>query len=276
MTLVLGFAAVNTGNNLIYLLVSALLGFMAVSGLLGQQNLKQLMVDLRPPEEMYAGHPTLLRVRVRNQRRYLPGFLLQLNLGGDNALLPVVEAGGERGVSLPLTPVGRGYQSLPHLWVSSRFPINFFIRSRRLPDSPRFLVFPAPRQASLPVHEGPGRSDTSTDIPQPGLTGELQSITDYRGLEPLKDIHWKLSARHDDLKVKRFSRQQRQPVLLDPRQVTGRDLDERLGRCCFLINQMIANQQPVGLQLVDRTILPDVGKTHRLRLLQELALYDQG
>jgi len=35
----IGFAAVNTGNNLLYLLVSALLGFMAVSGVLGKWNL---------------------------------------------------------------------------------------------------------------------------------------------------------------------------------------------------------------------------------------------
>ena len=39
LTLLLGFAAVNTGNNLLYLLVSALLGFMAVSGILGRLNL---------------------------------------------------------------------------------------------------------------------------------------------------------------------------------------------------------------------------------------------
>ncbi|PLX76004.1 MAG: hypothetical protein C0615_07340, partial [Desulfuromonas sp.] len=54
LTLLLGFAAVNTGNNLLYLLVSALLGFMAVSGLIGRYNLARLRVDFLPPPEIYA------------------------------------------------------------------------------------------------------------------------------------------------------------------------------------------------------------------------------
>jgi hypothetical protein len=33
LTLLTGFAAVNTGNNLLFLVVSALLAFMAVSGI---------------------------------------------------------------------------------------------------------------------------------------------------------------------------------------------------------------------------------------------------
>ena len=47
----LGFAAVNTGNNLLYLLVSALLGFMSVSGVLGKWNLGRVEVRYLPPDE---------------------------------------------------------------------------------------------------------------------------------------------------------------------------------------------------------------------------------
>ncbi len=55
MTLLLGFAAVNTGNNLLYLLVSALLGFMAVSGILGRWNLARLSLRCLPPDELFDG-----------------------------------------------------------------------------------------------------------------------------------------------------------------------------------------------------------------------------
>ncbi|NIQ94316.1 MAG: hypothetical protein GWN87_08975, partial [Desulfuromonadales bacterium] len=55
LTLLLGFAAVNTGNNLLYLMVSALLGFMAVSGLIGRYNLARLRVEFAAPPEIYAG-----------------------------------------------------------------------------------------------------------------------------------------------------------------------------------------------------------------------------
>jgi hypothetical protein len=72
MTLLLGFAAVNTGNNLLYLLVSALLGFMAVSGVLGRWNLAGLGVRIEVPDEIYDGVPTLLTVRLANRKRLLP------------------------------------------------------------------------------------------------------------------------------------------------------------------------------------------------------------
>lgn len=275
MTLLLGFSAVNTGNNLLYLLVSALLGFMAVSGLLGQQNLNRLNVEIVQPEEAYAGHSTLIRVRILNRRRWLPGFLLRLEIPEGSALFPVIEAGGELSRPLPLSPERRGYQRLPSIWVSSHFPINFFVRARRLPDQPEFLVLPAPQNCPLDIAEGDNVAGASRDLSQLGSTGELQSISDYHGLEPLKDIHWKLSARNDELKVKRLSSQGQQPVMLDPDAIPGTNLEERLGRSCYLINRLMRNQQPVGLRLGNREISPALGKPHRLRLLRELALYDQ-
>ena len=275
MTLMLGFSAVNTGNNLLYLLVSALLGFMAVSGLLGQQNLSRLGLEIVPPEESYAGHPTLLQIRLVNQRRWLPGFLLRLELLDEGALFPVVEAKGHLSRSLLLTPDRRGYQSLPPISVSSHFPINFFVRSRRLPEQLKFLVFPAPQNCPLNHIGGDDVSGSARDLQQLGLTGDLQSISNYHGTEPLKDIHWKLSARHDELKVKRLSIQGQQPVMLDPELVPGMNLEERLSRSCYLINRLMRNQQPVGLRLGSKEISPSLGKPHRHRLLRELALYDQ-
>ena len=275
MTLLLGFSAVNTGNNLLYLLVSALLGFMAVSGLLGQQNLNRLAVDLVPSEEIYAGHSTLIGIRLLNRRRWLPGFLLRLELPSGSALYPVIEAGG--GLSRPLTlhPIRRGYQVLPPVWISSHFPINFFVRSRRLTDQPGFLVLPAPRNCPISIVPGAEISGAAGELQQLGTTGDLWSISDYHGNEPLKDIHWKLSARHDDLKVKRLSVQGQQPVLLDLDTIPGIDLEERLGRSCYLVNRLMRNQHPVGLRLGDTEIAPSLGKQHRLRLLRELAVYDQ-
>jgi len=275
MTLLLGFSAVNTGNNLLYLLVSALLGFMAISGLLGQQNLSRLNVDIVQPEEAYSGHPTLIRVRMLNRRRWLPGFLLRLDFTKGRILFPVVEASGELSRPLTLTPERRGYQAFPPIWVSSHFPINFFVRARRLPEQPEFLVLPAQQNCPLDFAEGDNVYGASRNLSRLGSTGELQSISDYNGQEPLKDIHWKLSARNNELKVKRLSSQGQQPVMLDPETVPGNNLEERLGRSCYLINRLMRNQQPVGLRLGNREIAPALGKHHRLRLLRELALYDQ-
>ncbi|MDT8421395.1 MAG: DUF58 domain-containing protein [Desulfuromonadales bacterium] len=272
MTLLLGFSAVNTGNNLLYLLVAALLGFMAISGLLGQQNLKGVRAEIVLPEEIYAGVPTLVSARIWNRRRWMPGFLLRLELPDGGALFPVVESGGELSRPLPLTPVRRGWQELPPLRVSSCFPVGFFVRSRQLHAQPDVLVFPPQLRCSTALACGEWQDDDSPALPRYGTSGELQSIGDYQGVESPRDIHWKLSARHDNLKVKRLGNEGRKPLWLDPAQIAGKDLEERLGRCCYLVNHLLGQHQPVGLRLPDKTIAPGLGPSHRLRLLRELAL----
>ena len=104
----LGFAAVNTGNNLIYLLVSALLGFMAISGILGKWNLSKITISCTPPEEVYDGLPTLFSINLENNRRWLPVFLMEVALGEKVVLFPLVDPGQSKSKSLEAVLNGRG------------------------------------------------------------------------------------------------------------------------------------------------------------------------
>jgi hypothetical protein len=59
ITLVLaaGIVAVNAGNNLLYLVVAALLAVLALSGWLGQRNLGGIGLRLNASGEAWAGRP---------------------------------------------------------------------------------------------------------------------------------------------------------------------------------------------------------------------------
>ena len=59
MVVALGVAAINTGNNLLYLLVSLVLGLIVVSGVLSEQTMRGLRLTGAVPEEIYAGRPAL-------------------------------------------------------------------------------------------------------------------------------------------------------------------------------------------------------------------------
>ncbi|MCW9049740.1 MAG: DUF58 domain-containing protein [Deltaproteobacteria bacterium] len=276
MTLLLGFGAVNTGNNLLYLMVSALLGFMSVSGLLGHWNLKKLQLKLEPPDEIYDGLETLVRVHVINQRHWLPAFLLDLSFNdtyqqrGHLALLKQQE---HKGVAVPVTFIGRGDHRQHRLTVSSTFPINFFIRHRHLDLHQTITVFPCP----ISCHNR-GESDLqppqgAQDNPLRGYEGDISRIGDYIGGEPLKMIHWKLSARHDSLKIKELSNQQQPPVEINPLALPGHNLELQLSCASYLINDLMRRHQPVGLKLAPQWIAPDLGAAHKIRLLKELARY---
>jgi uncharacterized protein (DUF58 family) len=273
VTLLLGFAAVNTGNNLLYLMVSALLGFMAVSGVLGRWNLAHLALRCSAPEEVYDGVPTLLGIELVNRRRRLPACLLEVSLAGEQVFFPLVGPGGGERKLLPATLHGRGFQHLPAMEVRSRFPVNFFVRRLTIAVADPVLVFPAPRPCPAAAPADPATPRGSVPHQRRGAEGEVSRIGEYRGGEPLKMIHWKLSARHDQLKVKELSATAQTPVVLDLATLPGAGLEARLRCASWLVGQLLRAGRPVGLRAGAIEIVPDCSRPHKLRLLKALALH---
>ena len=78
VTLVIGIAALNTGNNLLYIVVAAMLAAILVSGIVSALVLRNLEVDIRMPEHVFAGRPVVGRIVVRNPRRFLPAFSIRV------------------------------------------------------------------------------------------------------------------------------------------------------------------------------------------------------
>ncbi len=82
----IGIAALNTGNNLLYIIVSALLAAVLVSGIASAMVLRDLELDVRLPEHVFAGRSTPGKIVVRNRSRWLPSFSIQVvSLKGENS-----------------------------------------------------------------------------------------------------------------------------------------------------------------------------------------------
>ncbi len=77
-TLLIGIAALNTGNNLLYIVVAAMLAAIIVSGIVSAIVLRDLQLDVRLPEHVFAGRPVLGRIQLRNPRRRLPSFSIHV------------------------------------------------------------------------------------------------------------------------------------------------------------------------------------------------------
>ncbi|HIJ96501.1 MAG TPA: DUF58 domain-containing protein [Desulfuromonadales bacterium] len=273
MTLLLGFAAVNTGNNLLFLVVSGLLAFMSVTGYVGMLNIKQLLPELIPPPEVYAGTQAGFRLRVSNTKRHIPSFLIRMesghSLGGVVPFVPRSQA-AERPVTF-LFP-RRGKVTLDPVRISSNFPVNFFTRFWMFDLQQQLIVFPA--LLPLSADDGPPSdvSGASRCVDQRGQEGELERIASYSGREPFKTIHWKLSARGDDLLVKQFGSQSAPPLHVDLDSMPGSTLEERISQAAWLVKRW-SMQRPVSLMLEQTHIPAGMGAQHERHLLTELALY---
>jgi len=78
VTLVIGIAALNTGNNLLYIVVAAMLAAILVSGIVSAWVLRWLELDVRLPEHVFAGRIVQGRIVLRNPRRWLPSFSVRV------------------------------------------------------------------------------------------------------------------------------------------------------------------------------------------------------
>lgn len=273
MTLLLGFAAVNTGNNLLFLIVSGLLAFMSVTGYVGMLNIKRLKPELIPPAEVYASTPATFCLRLTNAKPHLPAFLIRVDtVKQQGGLVPFVAGGRSAEQPVSLLFPKRGRTALAAVRVSSAFPVNFFTRFWTFDLQQPLIVFPA----LLPLQEFGG------DSTEPGITaqqhqrgheGELEGINRYSGREPFKLIHWKLSARADDLLVKEFGGQSAAPLTVDLSALPGRNLEECISQAAWLVVRWVM-ERPVGLVYGTHVLAPAIGRQHGRMLLTELALYD--
>ena len=78
ITLVIGIAALNTGNNLLYIIVAAMISAILASGIVSAMVLRGLELDVRMPEQVFAGRSVLGRVIVRNPSKWRPSFSVRV------------------------------------------------------------------------------------------------------------------------------------------------------------------------------------------------------
>jgi uncharacterized protein (DUF58 family) len=78
ISVVIGIAAINTGNNLLYVIVAALLSAILVSGIASALVLRSLTLDVHLPEHVFAGRPMLARLLLENTSSWLPSFSVRV------------------------------------------------------------------------------------------------------------------------------------------------------------------------------------------------------
>jgi uncharacterized protein (DUF58 family) len=78
LTLLVAVAALNTGNNLLYIVVATMLASVLASGVVSTVNLRDLEVEASIPQHVFAQQPAVARLRVRNPRRWLAALSLRV------------------------------------------------------------------------------------------------------------------------------------------------------------------------------------------------------
>ncbi|MEP7352740.1 MAG: DUF58 domain-containing protein [Acidobacteriota bacterium] len=217
--LLVAIAAFLSANNLLFLILAAMLSTFLVSGFIGGLGLAGLELDLSLPAHASAGRDIYARVQIRNVKRWLPSFsihLSMLHVAGPPepvAYFPVIPGAGQVEQSIQMRFEQRGAYEERSFEVSTRFPFGFTERRETVTIRHEVLVYPC-------LDPQPGFAQLlSTVRGEIGTTSrgrgtELYRIRPYEAMESSRHVDWKATAHTGQLQVREFAEEQDRSVLI--------------------------------------------------------------
>jgi len=255
--IIIGFAAWNNGNNLLYLVLSAMLAFLIAANLIARIALQDVSIQLRFPDHMFAGEAANISVTLTNHKRFMPSYSLMveaLSEDGEDAeddddeseeaggpsqragrarlgklayfvLVPAQSSARQR---IEHTFARRGRYPITGFRVATKFPAGFFKKWRRIDATGEILVYPKPQPLddfyhTLPMLAGQIQSHAR------GRGDDLYSIRRYHPSDHIRNIDWKATAKSMQMMVREHTREDewRLTIVFDTALPAG--LSERIG-----------------------------------------------
>ena len=214
--LLTGTAAFLSGNNLIFLILSALLATLLVSGNLNLLTLAGLEVEFHPPEHSFARRGESGRFVVRNTKWWFPSFALRLSSKdrdgmGKPVFIPLIASGERVEFYADVRFDRRGLYRENGFQFTSRFPFGFAERRAKVTLLAEVLVYPElldyHLQNSVFVE-----LLAEAEARRRGRGTEFHQLRPYHSQEDARHIDWRTSARHGDMYVREFAVEEQQDV----------------------------------------------------------------
>lgn len=217
LTLGVGVAAMNSGNNLLFLLLGGMLSFIVGSGLLSEAMLRYVEIERQLPKHLDANRRQPAYLEVKNKARW-PVFSLvvrdfgrrlepyedeETSLFGD-VFVGILGAETTDRIAANYRFSRRGRYRLETVVVETSFPFELFEKTRTFECET--TVFAIPRRANVFEHffsaEVQGRDVSDSSV---GSLGDFYALRDYRHGDSMRHIYWKALAKNQTLAVKQRS-----------------------------------------------------------------------
>jgi uncharacterized protein (DUF58 family) len=281
-TFAVGFAAMNTGNNLLYLLLGSMLGFITVSGWLSEQAIRGLRIERRFTHAVTVGHDFRLTYEVTNLKRTLPSLAVEIIEAGlpNRAFVAHVPPRGTVTARSVNSFVRRGIYPLRTVTLSTSFPFGLFRKERDLEIPGEVIVWPRTDRRVREPSVGGGRARRTglSARGTAGSRGEYRSLRGYRPGDDPKDIHWRSTARLREPVIREYERDGAVTrwICLDTRHDPGDAAEVAIEVAASLASQAVAARSPFALAAGSAVLEPGEGPVHLERALELLARVDFG
>ncbi len=209
LTIGVGLAAINTGNNLVYMVFGMMLGFITASGILSEISLRYLEVDWILPQELFSGNTHPIRLILRNTKKKFPSFGIDLecsilspkgNLEKLNERFLLIPALSHNYWDIPFHPEMRGEYTLLSLKIETQFPFGFFRKYLTLNLNEKCVVYPELMRLKLDALEQTMR-ESQYPMPLKGAGESFWGMREFSAGDNPRRISWKSSAKQSKLIV---------------------------------------------------------------------------
>lgn len=290
LTLIVGFAAINTGNNLLYLVFGLMLSAITASGILSELMLRKVRIVRTFPRHLFAHQESLVSVTISNRKRYLSSFSLviedfSLNTPTSHSRYVLkVPAGGQKHVSYPMTFTRRGRHRPGKMKLSTRYPFGFFNKSATFIETDEdILVYPAIEKLQNSELFQASRHGREVESRRKGQGVEIHGLREYVQGDATTHIHWKSTAKLAKLMTKEFEDESDKKItlLLDvalpgrfPPAGFQQDVERAISLTASYVVHLIQRNFQIQLITPASGSIFDYGQRHLFRLLRMLALLE--
>jgi uncharacterized protein (DUF58 family) len=284
LTLGVGFAALNTGNNLLYLVLSLMLAFLVLSGVLSESALRGVHVTRRIPRELFEAGATQVVLEIENKQRRVPAFAVAVEdriregrgaeRAAGRAFALRIGAGKTEVRVYRFEASRRGPAAFTTFRVSTRFPFGLFVKSLLMESPKAVLVYPAVHPAKVPDSEDSGAKSGDVRADRVGPGSEVGGLRDFEAGDSARRIAWRASLRSGFLVVRDTERDQRSEVEVRLRtrgESEGEPFEQAVRHAASGVVAALDSGVRVGLRTDEVLMRPDAGARQRTRLLSYLA-----
>jgi uncharacterized protein (DUF58 family) len=249
---ILSSAAINTGNNLLFLILATMLACIIVSGLVARSSLRSVSISMQVPENVFEGERVTIKVSLHNQKVLIPSFSITVedtaaesqrssstlsrmtfwkrrrraSIEGTRskavlqhpAYFPFVPPRETRTELVFQSFPRRGRYRLEGYQLSTRFPFGMFQRGERFKADGEVVVYPSLREISAIFHLLPFMPG-ALEGQQVGKGESLYSIRRYQEGESARIVDWKATAKTGEVMAREYAREEenRFCLILDTR-----------------------------------------------------------
>lgn len=277
-TILIAVAAINTGNNLIYLILAMMLSILVLSIVILKMNMKGLVLKVFQNKPVFANSPASVEIAVSNKKS-VSSYSIRVFTSGNiegQTYFPKISGLSDAATNVPIICRKRGVYQQGDFFFASGFPFIFFSKKSVCKVEGELFVYPEIREVEKLIPEISGEGyELSRELY--GRGDEFSMVREFRYGDDWRRIHWKASAKTAKLMIMEYAVEEprKLTVILDNLMTQDAEAFEKAVSFAASVSDRFLKEGFFVRLLTCRKVIPfGSGREHLFKILDILALVE--